>query len=107
MRELEQLHGLEPLVKDTGFLHAFRAAKQANKQRLVDYVRDTLWIDLEPTAIFDVQVKRLHEYKRQLLNALHIVALWIASPREPGVGGAPAGVPLRGQGRAGLSSWPS
>ena len=81
--DLEQLRGLEPLVNDAGFLHDFRAAKQANKQRLVDHVRDTLWLNLDPTAIFDVQVKRLHEYKRQLLNALHIVALWMRSRENP------------------------
>ena len=83
VRDLEQLRGLEALVKDAGFLSEFRAAKQANKQRLVDHVRDTLWLNLEPTALFDVQVKRLHEYKRQLLNALHIVALWMRSRENP------------------------
>jgi starch phosphorylase len=57
--------------------------KQANKQKLVDHVRDTLWLNLDPSAIFDVQVKRLHEYKRQLLNALHIVALWIRARENP------------------------
>ena len=74
---------LEPLASDAGFLQEFRAVKQANKQRLVDHVRDTLWVNLDPTAIFDVQVKRLHEYKRQLLNALHIVALWIRARENP------------------------
>jgi starch phosphorylase len=57
--------------------------KQANKQKLVDHVRDSLWLNLNPSAIFDVQVKRLHEYKRQLLNALHIVALWMRARENP------------------------
>jgi starch phosphorylase len=83
VRDLDQLHGLEPLTTDAGFLREFRAVKQANKQRLADYVRDTLWLNLDPTAIFDVQVKRLHEYKRQLLNALHIVALWMRARENP------------------------
>jgi len=83
VRDLEQLHRLEPLVGDSGFLQEFRAVKQANKQKLVDHVRDTLWLNLDPSAIFDVQVKRLHEYKRQLLNALHIVALWIRARENP------------------------
>jgi len=83
VRDLELLRGLEPLADDTGFLHELRAVKQANKQRLADHVRDTLWINLDPQAIFDVQVKRLHEYKRQLLNALHIVALWMRARENP------------------------
>jgi starch phosphorylase len=83
VRDLDQLHRLEPLAGDSGFLHDFRAVKQANKQKLVDHVRDTLWLNLDPSAIFDVQVKRLHEYKRQLLNALHIVALWIRARENP------------------------
>src|SRR5262249_42498253 len=83
VRDLEQLRGLEALATDSGFLQEFRAVKQANKQRLVDHVRDTLWLNLDPTAIFDVQVKRLHEYKRQLLNALHIVSLWMRARENP------------------------
>src|SRR5262244_2882768 len=95
VRDLDQLQRLEPLVDDPGFLRDFRAVKQANKQKLVDHVRDTLWLNLNPSAIFDVQVKRLHEYKRQLLNALHIVALWIRAREKPGSTG-PARVFLFG-----------
>jgi starch phosphorylase len=83
VRDLELLRGLELLAADAGFLDELRAVKQANKQRLADHVRDTLWINLDPQAIFDVQVKRLHEYKRQLLNALHVVALWIRARENP------------------------
>src|SRR5262249_31901854 len=83
VRDLDLLHRLEPLTADAGFLQEFRAVKQANKQRLAEYVRDPLWPNLDPTAIFDVQVKRLHEYKRQLLNALHIVALWMRARENP------------------------
>jgi starch phosphorylase len=83
VRDLDQLHQLEALASDSGFLQEFRAVKQANKQLLADHVRDTLWLNLDPTAIFDVQVKRLHEYKRQLLNALHIVALWMRAREKP------------------------
>ena len=58
--------------------------KQANKDDLAQHVRDTMLAAASiPTSIFDVQVKRLHEYKRQLLNALHIVALWTAARRDP------------------------
>jgi starch phosphorylase len=83
VRDLDRLNSLEPLAGDRSFLQEFRAAKQGNKIRLADHVRDTLWINLDSNAIFDVQVKRLHEYKRQLLNALHIVALWMRARENP------------------------
>jgi len=83
VRDLDQLRGLEAQVQDPGFLQELRAVKQENKARLADHVRDTLWLNLDPAAIFDVQVKRLHEYKRQLLNALHIVALWMRARENP------------------------
>jgi glycogen phosphorylase len=83
VRDLDKLTGLEPLAADRSFLQEFRAVKQANKTRLAGHVRDTLWINLDSNAIFDVQVKRLHEYKRQLLNALHIVALWMRARDNP------------------------
>lgn len=81
--DLEQLQKLEPLAEDAAFRSAFREVKRANKSVLADQVRDLLWVSLDPDALYDVQVKRLHEYKRQLLNALHIVALWMRARREP------------------------
>src|SRR5207248_94635 len=83
VKDLDQLRKLEPLVDDADFVEQFRQVKRANKKELADYVRDLLWVSLDPEAIFDVQVKRLHEYKRQLLNAIHIVALWMRARREP------------------------
>src|SRR5262249_51186994 len=77
VRNLDELRALEPLAADGAFLSEFRGVKQANKVRLAQHIRDTLWLNVDPQALFDVQIKRLHEYKRQLLNALHIVALWI------------------------------
>jgi starch phosphorylase len=84
VKDLDQLRKLEPLVDDADFVEQFRQVKRANKKELADYVRDLLWISLDPDAVFDVQVKRLHEYKRQLLNAIHVVALWMKARREPG-----------------------
>ena len=81
--DLEQLSKLEAFVDDPEFAGTFREVKRANKEALARHVRDLLWINLDPTAIFDVQIKRLHEYKRQLLNALHIVALWMRARRDP------------------------
>jgi glycogen phosphorylase len=60
------------------------AVKRANKEALSNHIRDLMWIGLNPEAIFDVQIKRLHEYKRQLLNAIHIVVLWMRARRDPG-----------------------
>jgi glycogen phosphorylase len=81
--DLDRLADLEPCVDDPEFLREMREVKRQNKEALARHVRDLLWVNLDPDAIFDVQIKRLHEYKRQLLNALHIVALWMRSRRNP------------------------
>src|SRR5215471_6890557 len=81
--DLSRLRELEPLVEDPQFVADFRAVKRANKEQLAAYVRDQQWLSLKPDAIFDVQIKRLHEYKRQLLNAIHVVSLWIRAKQEP------------------------
>ncbi len=87
--DLDRLHDLEKLADDTGFVKAFREAKQGNKQDLASHLRDLMWVNLDATALFDVQVKRLHEYKRQLLNALHIIHLWIQARADPSKLGVP------------------
>ncbi|WP_163995433.1 glycogen/starch/alpha-glucan phosphorylase [Pyxidicoccus caerfyrddinensis] len=81
--DLDQLRKLEPHAEDPAFRKAFRDVKRANKEDLSQYIRDLRWVQLNPDAIFDVQIKRLHEYKRQLLNAVHIVALWMKARRDP------------------------
>jgi starch phosphorylase len=70
---LDQLAGLKPLADDHAFAAQFRAAKLVNKQRLADWVQTNMGITLNPDSLFDVQVKRIHEYKRQLLNVLHVI----------------------------------
>ncbi|MDB5918756.1 MAG: glycogen phosphorylase [Massilia sp.] len=72
-RQLEQLSGLKDLAGDAEFGAQFRAAKLANKVRLANWVAANLGIELNPASLFDVQVKRIHEYKRQLLNVLHVI----------------------------------
>jgi len=79
--ELEQLRGLEKYVDDAGFLDSLRQVKRANKVALAELVKTELGIHVDPSSLFDVQIKRLHEYKRQLLNALHIVALYLRIKR--------------------------
>jgi len=74
--DLERLRGLEPLVDDPGFRNAFRKAKRAAKVRFTAWLEATTGQTVDPDRIFDCQVKRIHEYKRQLLNALRIVVLY-------------------------------
>ena len=71
--DLDKLRGLERVAHDSSFQDRFRMVKQENKLHLARMVRDATGVALAPDALFDVQVKRIHEYKRQLLNVLHIV----------------------------------
>jgi glycogen phosphorylase len=80
---MERLRGLEPYAGDAAFHRRWRAVKRANKVRLADYVRSTTGVELDPDWMFDVQVKRIHEYKRQHLNVLHIIALYQALKNDP------------------------
>jgi starch phosphorylase len=72
-RQLDQLEGLRHAIELPGFLGAVRKVKRQNKERLARLVLKQLGVDLNPDALFDVQVKRIHEYKRQLLNVLHVI----------------------------------
>jgi glycogen phosphorylase len=76
--DLDRLAALRPLAEDTAFRTAVAAAKLENKQRLAGYVARQLGVALDPNSLFDVQVKRIHEYKRQLLNVLHVVTRYNA-----------------------------
>ena len=75
-KDLTQLIKLEPLANDKDFRKAFRAVKLANKQRLADKIEALTGLKLNTNSLFDVQIKRIHEYKRQLLNVLHIITLY-------------------------------
>ncbi|WP_300014057.1 glycogen/starch/alpha-glucan phosphorylase [uncultured Roseobacter sp.] len=74
--DLQQLDGLAAHAGDPAFLDAFQAAKDSNKARLSNWLKDHGGHALDPEAMFDVQIKRIHEYKRQLMNLLETVALW-------------------------------
>ncbi|HZH03846.1 MAG TPA: glycogen/starch/alpha-glucan phosphorylase [Myxococcaceae bacterium] len=80
---LDRLRKLEPFAEDADFRKAFRAVKRANKESLASHVQGLMGLTLNPDAIYDVQIKRLHEYKRQLLNAIHIVVLWMKARENP------------------------
>jgi glycogen phosphorylase len=79
----ELLRGLDALADDAGFVARYRAVRRERKQALAGIVADRTGIDIDPDALFDVQVKRIHEYKRQLLNVIETVALFQAIKAEP------------------------
>jgi glycogen phosphorylase len=76
IKHLEELRKLENFIHDADFRNEFRQVKQAVKQDLADYIRTNYSIEIDPNSLFDIQVKRIHEYKRQHLNALFIITLY-------------------------------
>ena len=83
MVDLSKLRALAPLADDPAFGQRWRAVKRENKARLSDYIAAHTGIALDPDWMFDVQVKRIHEYKRQHLNVLHIVTLYNRLKQNP------------------------
>ncbi len=74
--DLSRLKGLQAFADDQKFLNEWHTVKQANKRRLADMVARDCGVEFDPSSMFDVQVKRIHEYKRQLLNVLHVIHLY-------------------------------
>lgn len=87
--DLEQLVGLEPHIDNPDWLSRFAQVKADNKADLCDWVAREHDLMLNPDAIFDVQIKRIHEYKRQHLNILEAIALWQEIRDNPGAGWTP------------------
>ncbi|WP_296701839.1 glycogen/starch/alpha-glucan phosphorylase [Thiocapsa sp. UBA6158] len=85
LTDLGRLRALEPHAEDAAFRKEWRSVKEANKRRLADYIEQHTGIALDPTWLFDIQVKRIHEYKRQHLNLLHIVTLYRRLKEDPGL----------------------
>ena len=73
MTDLNRLHELEPFADDPGFQAAFGEVKRQNKLKLAGIIHEQSGVIVDPDSMFDVQVKRIHEYKRQLLNVMHII----------------------------------
>jgi starch phosphorylase len=83
MTDLSQLQHLAPLAEDSSFQIGFRKASRALKARFADWVKAATGQAVDPDTIFDSQVKRIHEYKRQLLNVLHIIILYNRLRSDP------------------------
>ncbi len=83
IRNLDLLEGVAEFAEDSGFQERFMEIKRANKEKLAALIQDRNGVVVDSSAIFDVQVKRLHEYKRQLLNILHAVSLYLDLKDNP------------------------
>jgi starch phosphorylase len=86
---LDQLQKLKPLINDPTFVRAVQTVKQENKMRLADLLYKEYGVNVNPSSMFDIQVKRIHEYKRQLLNCLHIITLYNRIKRDPTISFTP------------------
>ena len=80
---LDLLKDLEAHVDNADFRRAWQAIKQENKWNLARYIQDTLGLEINPDSMFDVQIKRIHEYKRQLMNVLHVITLYNRMVQNP------------------------
>jgi starch phosphorylase len=83
VKNLEELRRLEDFAEDMGFQRDWRRVKLENKQALAAIIQERTGVEVDPESLFDIQVKRLHEYKRQHLNVLHIITLYNRLKRHP------------------------
>ena len=95
--DLEQLARLRDLADEPEFQNAFRLAKQQNKRRLADLIAKTPGVLVDPHSLFDIQVKRMHEYKRQLLNVLHVITRYHRILAQPQANWVPRTVIFAGK----------
>lgn len=101
--DLEQLRGLEKYADDAAFQKEFAAIKRTNKQRLAEYIATKNGIKVDPESIFDIQIKRIHEYKRQLLAALHVITLYNRIKENPELNVVPRTVIFGGKAAPGYA----
>ncbi|MCH8557333.1 MAG: glycogen/starch/alpha-glucan phosphorylase [Balneolia bacterium] len=100
---LSDLKKLDKKTGDKSFMTKYRDIKQQNKERLADYVREHYGYDLNTNAIFDIQIKRIHEYKRQLMAAIHTAALYNRLKANPDLDIAPRTVIFAGKAAPGYA----
>ncbi|MDZ7658942.1 glycogen/starch/alpha-glucan phosphorylase [Fodinibius sp.] len=80
---LDQLQEVEQFAEDEDFQSAFKEIKLRNKQKLANYIKDTMGVTVNPESIFDIQIKRIHEYKRQLMALMHAITLYNRIKDDP------------------------
>ncbi len=85
LKDLEKFRQLESFVDNEAFLESWRSAKWFNKKLLIDYIENEHDITINPESMFDVQIKRFHEYKRQLLNIFHVITLYNRIKENPNI----------------------
>jgi starch phosphorylase len=102
--DLSQLHELAKLADDNSFQAEFHAVKRANKERLASLVMDRLGLQINPDSLYDIQVKRIHEYKRQLLNLLHVITLYNRIRSNPSLDVVPRTVIIAGKAAPGYAT---
>jgi starch phosphorylase len=83
IKDLRKLRDIESLKEDQDFRDAWKAVKQQNKERLAEIAKTLTGNAVDPNSIFDVQIKRIHEYKRQTLNILHVIYCWLMMKQDP------------------------
>jgi len=83
IKNLEELKKLEPFATEKAFQKEFMAIKRRNKEALAQHIEETLHVPIHPESLFDVQVKRLHMYKRQMLSAMNLIALYQRIKADP------------------------
>ncbi len=104
VRDLDELRRLGPLAEDAAFREAWRRVKTENRAALVTEAGRRTGVAADPAALMDVQVKRIHEYKRQHLNVLHVVTLYRRLKRDPGLDVAPRTVLFAGKAAPGYAT---
>merc|ERR1712142_310707 len=101
---LDQLVKLKDYATDPKFQDEIMKVKQNNKNKLAEYLKETTGIDVNPCSLFDIQVKRIHEYKRQLLNCLHVITLYNRIKRNPSAPFVPRTVMVGGKAAPGYAT---
>ncbi|CDW52156.1 Phosphorylase domain containing protein [Trichuris trichiura] len=95
--DLAHLSQLKQYADNTGFLESLRRVKQENKMRAVQWLADVYKIEVNPSSMFDIQVKRIHEYKRQLLNLMHVITMYNRIKKDPSTPVVPRSVMIGGK----------
>ena len=98
----DEIRKIEPFADDPGFLEEWGKIKRSNKSRLASIIKERTGIAVEPDSLFDIQVKRIHEYKRQHLNVLHIITLYNRIKKDARQEDRAPHLYLRRKGRPGL-----